>query len=43
VERRFPLQTNFRLPCRLVALSNAMVDSLKYYLPGTFDDYFKDT
>ena len=36
------LTTNFRLPARLVALSNAMVSTLKAFYPKVFDEYNKD-
>lgn len=36
------LTTNFRLPARLVALSNAMVSTLKIVFPKVFDEYQKD-
>jgi hypothetical protein len=36
------LTTNFRLPARLVALSNAMVNTLKIVFPKVFDEYQKD-
>ena len=36
------LTTNFRLPARLVALSNAMVSALKAFYPKVFDEYNKD-
>ena len=36
------LTTNFRLPARLVALSNAMVSTLKKFYPKVFDEYNKD-
>ena len=36
------LQTNFRLPARLVALSNAMVRILRRFYPKVFDEYKMD-
>ena len=36
------LKTNFRLPARLVALSNAMVSTLKHFFGKVFDEYQMD-
>lgn len=36
------LNTNFRLPARLVALSNAMVRILRQFYPKVFDEYQTD-
>ena len=36
------LKTNFRLPARLVALSNAMVLTLKHFFGKVFDEYQMD-
>ena len=38
----YSLTTNFRLPARLVALSNAMVSVLKDTFPKVFDEYNRD-
>lgn len=37
------LTTNFRLPAKMIALSNAMVSIFREFLPGIFDEYSKDT
>ena len=38
----YSFTTNFRLPARLVALSNAMVSTLRMYFPKVFDEYKHD-
>ena len=38
----YSFTTNFRLPARLVALSNAMVSTLRVYFPKVFDEYKHD-
>ena len=40
--RYYTLTTNFRLPARLVALSNAMVKTLRKLFPKVFDEYQMD-
>lgn len=42
IQKKYSLTTNFRLPAKLVALSNAMISTLRHTLPKVFDDYLLD-